>query len=185
MSIYLRSTFDGSRRQRAQRHPQRSSLGGSHALDQAAELPRQLSSFSIIGIAFIFTFEFILLLSPVLCFLHLNSLRSHSACNFSTYLIQHELSLRYQWRSLCRHGGQGLRCNCMRPPTGHAGLDRLQQLPQDLQLRSLNLPRVDWPGHGRQHCLRPPSLQGEYVPTPRRTEHCATDFGQPGQFIAV
>lgn len=30
-------------------------LGGSHALDQAAELPHHLSSFSIIGFTFILT----------------------------------------------------------------------------------------------------------------------------------
>lgn len=90
-----------------------------------------------------------------------------------------------RWRRLRRHGGQGLRRNRLRSPPRHAGAHRVEQLPQDLQLRPIDLPRSDGPRDRHRHRIRPPPLQGQPVPAPRGAAHRPADPGEPDQLDPV
>lgn len=102
-----------------------------------------------------------------------SSLRSSSLCGPNL------TCLFTRWRRLCRNGWQRLCCYCLRLAIRSPSIDRFQQLPQDLQLRTLRLSRSYRPSHRCPDCLGYLPLQSQHVSTKRRAQYLSTDFGKP------
>lgn len=95
------------------------------------------------------------------------------------------LTREYRWRCLRCHGGQRLRSHRMRSASRSPSAHSLQQLPQDLPLRIINLPRTHRPRHRCQHSVGAVPLQSEHVQITRRERHQPADVCQLGVKFVV